>query len=84
VITVGSDGSVITEGRCGNAPGDGELVDGVPMSVVVVGVFDVVPVSVGAAVGAAVVVGVVVLVGVVVVVVTAAGFGRPWTSRMLP
>lgn len=41
----GSDGSVITGGRCGNAPGDGELLVGVPVSVLEVGAADVVPVS---------------------------------------
>ena len=34
---MGSDGSVITEGRRENAPGDGDLVD-VPVSAVVAGV----------------------------------------------
>ena len=30
MITVGSDGSVITDGGCGNAPGDGDSV-GIPL-----------------------------------------------------
>jgi hypothetical protein len=49
VISVGSpgsDGRVITEGRCGDAPGDGVLLVGVPVSVLEVGVVDVVLVSV--------------------------------------
>jgi hypothetical protein len=95
VISVGSpgsDGSVMTEGRCGNAPGDGELlvgvpvsalevgvVDGVLVSVLEVGVVDVVLVSVVGAVVVALVV-----VGVVVVVVTGAGGGGPWASWMMP
>jgi hypothetical protein len=86
VISVGSpgsDGSVITEGKCGKASGDGELLVGVPVSVLEVGAADVVAVSVmgavgvvdsscigrwvGGTTGAAVVVGVVAVVGVVVV-----------------
>lgn len=76
----GSDGSVITEGKCGKASGDGELLVGVPVSVLEVGEADVVAVSVVGV--AAVVVGVVVV--VVVVVVTGAGAGGPWTSWMMP
>jgi hypothetical protein len=101
VISVGSpgsDGSVITEGKCGKAPGDGELLVGVPVSVLEVGAADVVAVSVvgvvgvvdsscigrwvGGTTGAAVVVGVVAVVGVVVV--TGAEAGGPWTSWMMP
>ncbi len=66
---------MICDGSRCNAPGDGELVVGVPVSVVVgVGVVDVVPVSV---------VGVVVVV-VVVVVVAGACVGAPWASWMMP
>jgi hypothetical protein len=72
-VIAGSDGSVITEGRWGNAPRDGDLV-GVPVSVVVVGVVDGVLVSVvGGAVVAVVAVG-------AVVVVTAAGVALSWAS----
>jgi hypothetical protein len=55
VISVGSpgsDGSVITEGKCGKAPGDGELLVGVPVSVLEVGEADVVAVSAVGVVGA--------------------------------
>jgi hypothetical protein len=84
VISVGSpgsDGSVITDGNCGKAPGDGELLVGVPVSVLQVGEADVVPVSV---VGVVVVVVVGVVVLVVGVVVIGAGGGGPWTSWTMP
>ena len=47
----GSDGSVITEGKCGKASGDGELLVGVPVSVLEVGEADVVAVSAVGVVG---------------------------------
>jgi hypothetical protein len=82
-VIAGSDGSVITEGRCGNAPRDGDLV-AVPVSVVVAGVGDGVPASVVgdmvvAAVGLAVVAG-----GAVGAVVTAAGVWLSWASWTRP
>ena len=93
----GSDGSVITEGKCGRASGDGELLVGVRclcwkwarpiVAVSVVGVVRVVDSPcigrwVGGTTGAAVVVGVVVVFGVVVV--TGAEAGGSWTSWMMP
>jgi hypothetical protein len=82
-VIAGSDGSVITEGRCGNAPRDGDLVG---VSVVVAGVVDGVLASVVggvvvAAVGLAVVVG-----GAVGTVVTAAGVwlsSASWTRPQM-
>jgi hypothetical protein len=79
----GKGGSVIAVGRCGNAPGDRELLVGVPVSVPEAGVVDVVGVPVvGVVVAVAVVVGVVVV--VVVLVVAGAGVGLPWASWMMP
>ena len=71
---------MITDGKCGKAPGDGELV-GVPVSVLEVDEADVVPVSVVGVVvvGAAVAV----VVGVVVVVVIGAGGGGLFGFRLL-
>jgi hypothetical protein len=82
-VIVGSDGSVITAGRCGNAPRDGDLV-AVPVSVVVGGVPDAVLVSVVggvvvAAVGLAVVAG-----GAVGVVAIADGVAPSWASWSRP
>jgi hypothetical protein len=82
-VIAGSDGSVITEGRCGNAPRDLDLV-GVSVSVVVAGVVDEGLVSV---VGGVVVAGVglaVVAGGAVGVVVIADGAAPSWDSWSMP
>jgi hypothetical protein len=77
-VIAGSGGSVITEGRCGNAPRDGDLV-GVPVSVVVADVVDGMLASVVGGVVVAVVAD-----GAVGAVVTAVGVWLSWASWTRP